>query len=218
MFNVSKTDVKIKEDVVDELKWSPQLAAIAVAVSVKDGIVTLSGTVPHYFEKLSAERAAQRVGGVRAVVDDIEVRSMQDKKDEDIAKAASNAINWSYSVPDTVKVLVDDGWITLSGEVEWDYQRKAAEDAVSNLYGVRGIINQITLKVKAQVSDIKARIEQALKRSAEEDVRRITVSIQGNKAILDGTVHSYSEIEDARLAAWRAPGILAVESHLKVAA
>ena len=217
MFNFfNKTDSDVKRDVSNELMWDPSVTSSDVKVSAKDGIVTLRGTVPHYIEKMAAEHAAERVGGVKAVADELEVKTFFDKSDEEIATAAVSALKWNYSVPDNVQVAVEKGWITLTGEAEWDYQRNAAKDSVSQLMGVCGVTNSMTIKSKAQPSDIKTRIEEALKRSAEAEGRKISVSVSGDKVTLTGNVHSYSEIDDARDAAWMAPGVTTVENNLTI--
>jgi osmotically-inducible protein OsmY len=215
MFNFfNKSDSDIKQDVANELMWDSSISASEVKVSAKDGIVTLSGSVLHFIEKVAAEQAAERVGGVKAVADELEVKTIFDKSDEDIAQAALSALKWNYSVPDNVKVSVEKGWITINGEAEWDYERNAAKNSVSQLMGVTGVTNNMTIKSKAQPSDIKTRIEEALKRSAEAEGRKISVSVSGNKVTLSGHVHSFSEIDDAREAAWMAPGVMDVENNL----
>jgi osmotically-inducible protein OsmY len=219
MFNFfQKNDLQIQQDVMTELLWDPKLQSAHVTATAKNGIVTLRGNVPHYFEKSSAEEAAQRVGGVRAVADEIEVKIMNSyvKSDEDIAEAALNALKWNYSVPTGIQVSVDNGWITLKGEADWDYQRNAAKSAVSCLFGVRGVSDMVTLKSKVQPSDVKTRIEEALKRSAESEGRKITVAVDGDKVTLTGNVHSFTEMEDARLAAWNAGGVMHVENNLHI--
>ena len=217
MFNFfNKTNADVKRDVINELMWDPKVTSSQVKVSADDGIVTLSGTVPHYIEKLAAEQAAQRVGGVKAVADELEVKGLFDKTDEDIARAASNALKWNYLVPDGIKIAVEKGWITLSGKTEWDYQRNAAKNSVSELLGVRGITNSITIKSKVQPSDIKTRIEKALKRSAEAESKKISVSVKGDTVTLSGKVHSFAESSDASDAAWMAPGVQNVENNLTI--
>jgi osmotically-inducible protein OsmY len=218
MFNFfNKTDSDLKQDVLNELLWDPSINSSHVKVSAHDGIVTLRGTVPHYIEKVAAEQAAQRVGGVKAVADELEVKGLLDKTDEEIAKAAVNALKWNYSVPNDIKVLVSKGWVTLEGESEWDYQRNSAKNTVSEILGVRGVSNNIKLKSKAQPTDIKNRIEEALKRSAESESRKISVSVFGEKAILSGKVHSLAEKTEAGHAAWMAPGIMTIENNLIIA-
>ncbi len=219
MFNLlDKTDSQIQADVMNELLWDPSVTADQVSASVKNGIVTLRGNIPHYSEKLSASQAAQRVGGVRAVADEIEVKLLgsYERSDEDIASAALNALKWGYSVPKGIKVKVDHGWVTLGGVADWDYQRNAAKDAVSQLMGVRGVSNDISLHPKIQPSDITTRIKNALKRSAENEGRDIAVKVEGDEVSLSGEVHSSSEMEDARFAAWMAPGVMRVTNNLRI--
>lgn len=221
MFNsFKKTDSQIQHDVMNELKWDPRVTHAKISATANDGIVTLRGSVPHHLEKVIAEQAARRVGGVRAVADEIEVKLLgtYERGDEDIARTALTALEWNYQVPEGVKVTVEKGWITLSGEAEWDYQRNAARDVVSPLMGVRGVTNDIGIKAKVQTSDIKTRIEDAFKRSAEREGRKITVAVQDNRVTLSGNVHSFWEIGDASLAAWNAPGVTNVKNDLKVAA
>ena len=213
------TDSELKQDVIDELMWEPDINATEIGVAVKDGVVTLSGYVDSYHEKLAAERAAQGVFGVRAVVQEIKVRlpgSLQ-RSDEDIAKAAANALAWTASVPhDRIKVKVQNGWITLSGQVDWRYQRDAAEDAVCNLMGVVGVSNQITVKPSPKLTEIKTKIESAFQRNALLDARRIAVQVRGDKVILGGSVRSYAEKKEAEQAACAAPGICEVENNITV--
>ncbi|MBY0554727.1 BON domain-containing protein [bacterium] len=217
MFNIfNKTDSQVKQDVLNELLWDPSITSTHIKVLSKDGIVTLNGTVPHFVEKLAAEQAARRVGGVKAVADEIEVKGIFDKSDEDIARAALNALKWNYSVPDDIKVTVSKGWVTLDGEADWDYQRNAAKKAIAALIGIRGVTNNIKIKSKVLPSDIKIRIEEALKRSAEAESRQISVSVKDDKVILTGKVHSFAEIEDAKMAAWNAPGVMYVENHIQI--
>lgn len=201
-----KSDTQIQQDVANEILYDPSLTSSQVQVTVSDGIATLRGSVPHYSEKLIAEEAAQRVGGVRAVADELEVNIMgsYERSDEQIAEAALNALDWNYAVPKGIKVVVTKGWVTLTGETDWDYQRNAAKDSVSQLMGVCGVTNNIAMKSKIQSSDIKTRIEDAFKRSAEHEGRKIHVKIKGDTVTLTGDVHSLSESLDAKLAAWNA--------------
>jgi osmotically-inducible protein OsmY len=184
---------------------------------------TLSGTVPSYIEKSSAEKAAQRVGGVKAVVEKIEVKypGTHHRDDQDIAKAILDQFRWHTQVPDNlVKAGVENGWVELTGEVEWDYQRSAAEKAIRGLSGIRGIINKIAIRPKvAQPSDIKGKIEDALKRAAEREAGRVAVEVRGTRVILSGTVRSFAELRDVRGAAYSAPGVTSVDDDdLSVAA
>ena len=221
MFNyVKKSDEDLRGDVTSELKWDPSLNSNQIAVGTRDGVVTLSGIVPHFSEKAIAEKAAQRVAGTRIVVDKLEVNLGGDaeRSDDDIGGAAIWALQWNYQVPCSVKVSVERGWITLRGEVEWEFQRNAARDAVSKLRGVYGVRNDITIKSKTEALDVKSRIEDALRRGANYGGRNIKVEVLGGKVILTGDVYSLSEIEDARVAAYSAAGVFWVENNLKLAA
>jgi osmotically-inducible protein OsmY len=216
-----KTDSQIQKDVMDELKWDPSVTHEHIGVSVNNGIVTLTGHVPTYFEKSAAEKATQRVAGVKAIAEEIEVRYAHSysREDDDIAEAIVTAFKWNTSIPDDLlKVTVSKGWVTLSGEVHWEFQRTAAENAVKPLVGVLGVTNSITLKPMVQAIDVKAKIEQALKRAAELEADRIRVKVSGDKVTLSGNVRSFSERSDARAAAWSAPGVTKVEDTLVVAA
>lgn len=219
MFNFhKKEDIQIQDDVINELRWDQSINSDELTATSNEGIVTLRGSVPHFSEKEKAESAAQRVGGVRAVANEIEVKMLGqfEREDDDIAEAILTAFKWNYSVPKEIKVSVEKGWVTLKGEVEWDYQRNAAKDSVTQLLGVAGVTNSISIKTKPQPSDIKFRIEEALKRSAENESRKISVAVDGKKVILSGEVQSISEVGDAGIAAWNAPGITNVENNLKI--
>jgi osmotically-inducible protein OsmY len=216
-----KTDSQIQEDVTHELSWDPSLTSDKIAVFVRDGIITLRGSVPHYSEKTLAEKATQRVGGVRAVADELEVKLLGShrRNDADIAQSALIALKWHYQVPEGVEVTVDRAWITLRGEVEWAYERNAAKNAVSSLIGVRGVTNEITLMSRIQPTDVKTRIEDALRRSTEGEGREIKVAVDDTKVTLTGNVYSFAEIEDARFAAWCIPGVMTVDDdNLKLVA
>ena len=215
-----KTDREIQTDVMEELKWDPGIDSERVGISVNDGVVTLTGYVPSYVQKWEAEKAAERVAGVRAVADELEVSltSSSQRNDVDIARAAASALKWNVSVPDNVKAIVDGGWVTLKGEVEWGFQKDAAESAVRPLEGVMGVINEIAVKPRVQPSEIKEKIEDALKRTAAEKAKEIDVEVDGGKVILKGKVHSFDEYWAARNAAWAAPGVTSVENDLRVVA
>jgi osmotically-inducible protein OsmY len=216
-----KTDSELKREVLDELKWEPSVNEAHIGVSVKEGVVTLSGHVPSYAEKYAAERAAKRVYGVRAVANELDVKlpTSSQRTDEDIAIACVNALKANVSVPsDRIKITVSKGWVTLEGEVEWQYQKNAAENTVRYLTGVAGVTNLITVKPRVSPTELKAKIEDAFKRSAELDAQRVTVEVDGSKVILRGTVRSWAEREEAARAAWSAPGVAYVDNMIGVAA
>jgi len=214
-----KSDSEIQKDVMEELRWEPLLNASEIGVAVKGGIVTLSGTVNTYSKKLAAEEAAKKVSGVKAVAEDIGVKiAMQGKKtDTEIAEAVLYALKWNTSVPDEkIKVKVEDGWVTLEGEVEWEYQRNAAKNAVNNLSSVIGVLNNVKIVPTLKTVDVKSKIAAAFQRSATIDAERITITAEGSKIILTGKVRSYAEIRDAENAAWLAPGVNRVENKLVI--
>ncbi len=216
-----KSDSQIQMDVMSELKWDTAVTHEHIGVAVRGGIVTLTGMVPSYVEKRAAERAAQRVAGVRAVVEKIDVKLLESdyRDDQNIADAVLSAFQWSVQVPDQMlRVAVSNGWVTLSGEVDWEYQKSAAEDAARVLTGVKGIFNQISIKSRVQPSDVKEEIEQALKRAVEREAERIDIAVHGGRVVLTGVVRSFADLRDVRGAAWNAPGVIEVEDHLTVAA
>jgi osmotically-inducible protein OsmY len=215
------TDLELKKAIESELSWEPSINAAEIGVAVKDGIVTLSGRVESYWQKVAAEHAAERVAGVKAVANDLEVRlpGMSERTDEDIARAAINALEWSVLVPPArVKVKVSKGWVTLEGTVDWQFQKSAAEKAVRKLIGVKGVSDFIEVKPRVSKTEVKVAIEDALKRSAELDATQLKVETEGDKVILRGKVHSWFEREEAERAAWRAPGVRTVEDQIEIAA
>jgi osmotically-inducible protein OsmY len=214
-----KNDAQIQQDVLDQLKWDPLLNASEIGVSVKNGVATLSGHVDSYLKKLEAEKQAKKVVGVKAIAEDIQVGVSPSYKrsDTEIAEAAVNAIKWHTSINEqSIKAKVEDGVITLEGEVDWGYQRESAKNAVVNLIGVRSVINNLTLKQKNAPENLKQKISAAFHRSASIDASKIQVEVEGNKAILKGKVRSFAEREDAEDAIWSAPGIFRVENKLEV--
>src|SRR5712664_4006476 len=216
---VDRSDEQIQKDVLAELKWDARLQPNEIGVAVKDGIVTLMGWVDSYTKRWAAEEAAHRVRGVLAVANDIEVRLpiSAERTDADIAAAAVRALEWDALVPvDKIQVTVSKGWVTLKGEVEWQFQKQDAERVVRRLSGVRGVSNLITVKPRLTASELKEKIEQALVRTAELDAQRITVEVQGSKVILKGTVRAWAEREEAERAAWLAPGVTSVDNRITV--
>jgi osmotically-inducible protein OsmY len=214
-----KTDSELQNDVMKELQWEPSVDAAEIGVGVKDGTVTLSGNVDSLGEKWNAERVAARVFGVKAVASEIKVRlpGSFERPDEDIGRAAANVLEWNTLVPhERIKVRVQDGEITLSGEVDWRFQKNAAEDAVRNLMGVRAVRNDITVNPLEEPVDIRDRIEDALERNALCDAQAITVKIEGGHLILSGSVHSWAERWEAENAAWAAPGVTEVGNNIVV--
>lgn len=215
------TDNSLKHDVENELEFDPAVDATKIGVTATDGVVTLTGKVRGYAEKWDSEKIAKRVYGVKGVANDLEVVLEGDARrdDSEIALSALNALNWNFSIPkDKIKVMVSKGWLTLEGQVEWQYERRAAFDAVRNLRGVRGVTNDITVRPKLQAADVKQKIEAALKRSAEVDSKKIKVQADASTVTLTGSVRTWLERDDAVNAAWSAPGVTKVVDHIALEA
>jgi len=214
-----KSDSQIQKDVMEQLKWEPFLNASEIGVAVKNGIVTLSGNVDSYSKKITAENAAKKVAGVKAIAEDIQigVSPAYNKTDMEIAEAVLNALKWHSAVQEEkIKIKVENGNVTLNGEVEWEYQRTSAKSAIENLAGVRSVFNLVSVKPKVSPSEIQLKISSAFHRSATIDSAKITADVAGSKVTLHGKVRSFAEKEDAEDAAWNAPGITSVESDLEI--
>ncbi|MFA6059157.1 MAG: BON domain-containing protein [Taibaiella sp.] len=214
-----KSDFQIQNDVQEEILWEPLLVGSVINATVKDGVVTLNGLVDTYAKKLAAENAAKRVAGVKAVAVDIHVWFWSDhqKSDTEIAEAILNVLKWNTAVQEeNIKIKVEDGYVTLDGEVEWEYQRAAAKAAIENLDGIKSVVSLITLKPRTKGSDIEKKIFASFYRHAALDAKQINVIVTGTKAVLTGSVRSFAESDDAEKVAWSAPGITSVDNKLEV--
>jgi osmotically-inducible protein OsmY len=214
-----RTDTQLRDDVKEELLWEPTVTSKDITVAASDGIVTLSGSVPTYAEKWAAERATQRVEGVKGIAEELKVNisGVHKRTDAEIAAAAVNGLRWHVWVPSHVQATVENGWVTLTGSVAWGYERSAAEDAVSFLPGVNGVTNEITMKPSVHPKAIKDSIKDALRRDAEIDADNINVAADGGNVTLTGSVNSWDEREEAESTAWNAPGVISVANEVSVA-
>lgn len=214
------TDAQLRQDIIDEFEFDPRFSGEHIGVSVENDIVTLTGHVTSYAEKLAVIAAVQRVKGVHGIAEEMDVRYPFAKKtnDDQIAKRALDIMAWDIMVPaDAVDVLVQDGWVTLSGTVNWQYERKAAEDNVRKLSGVRGVTNKVAIKPQVDADDVKHKIEAALKRHAEVEAHAIRITVQGgNNVVLEGKVDNWEERIAAENADWSAPGVASVEDRLSI--
>lgn len=213
-------DKELRQNVIDELNFEPSIDAADIGVTAEAGVITLTGHVPTYAQKMAAERAAWRVKGVKAIAEEIQVRLPTDKKhnDDEIAQRALSVLAWDVVVPrDSVHVRVRNGWVTLTGEVDWNYQREAALADVRRLTGVAGVFNDIALKPSVQVGDVKQRITDALKRHAEVEASQIQITVRdGGTVEIEGGVDNWDERQAVVRAAWSAPGVRAVTEHLRI--
>jgi osmotically-inducible protein OsmY len=215
-----KSDATLRQDIMEELAFEPSISATEIGVAVKDGVVTLSGTVSSFAQKRAAELCAERVSGVRALADDLEVRlpNSLTRSDTDVARAAANALDWDIEVPESIKARVENGWVFLDGSATWQFQKAAAERAVRFLTGVRGVTNLVTVKPAKRVSEfeVSEKIRAALRRTADLEAGRITVEAADGKVTLRGTVRSWAEREDAERAAWSALGVQDVDDRISI--
>jgi osmotically-inducible protein OsmY len=218
-WRINMSDMKLKKAVEEELEWEPSIDAEHIGVAAENGVITLSGHVANYTQKFAAEAATRRVKGVRAIAEEIEVRFPGDKQvaDDQIAKRALDVIAWNCSIPrDAFQVKVQQGVVILTGEADWFFQRDDAESAVRKLTGIKGLINEIKIKPKVQATDIKSRIETALKRSAQVEADSIRVSVTDGRVTLNGRVKAWYERDLAERTAWSAPGVVAVDDRISI--
>lgn len=214
-----KSDKQLQQDVIDDLKWDPSVDCSKIGVAASGGVVTLTGSVPSYFQKQNTERIVKRVAGVRAVANDIEVRlpSSTERTDADIATAALNALKWDTSIPDEkIKLSVSKGWCMIEGNVDWNYQRESAEKAIEKLTGVKGVTNRISVAPHVQSKEVKSEIKAALHRYADLESRNIDVDASDSIVTLRGQVRSWAERKEAESAAWMAPGVTQVKNEIIV--
>jgi osmotically-inducible protein OsmY len=212
-----RSDKSIRDAVLAEFKWDPKITSEDITVAVKDGVVTLAGFTHSYWEKEAAEKAAKRVYGVKVIANDIEVRPATSRTDPEIARDVAHEIESHAGLPsDRIRATVKDGWVTLEGVVDWQYQKGLTESAVKKLKGVIGVTNNIIVVPKVSPTEVKSKIEEALRRSAEIDARRIIVEVEGDTVKLYGTVSSLAEKQEAERAAWSAPGAAKVENYISV--
>ena len=212
-------DSTLRQDIIDELDFEPSIDAASIGVAVEDGVVTLTGHVSTYAQKATAEDAVRRVKGVRGIAEEIEVRPFGTNKtaDDEIVKRALQTISWNTVIPDgAIQVKVQDGWVTLTGKVDWQYQKTAATQTIGGLAGVLGVYNKIEVKPHASVSDVKKRIEDALKRNAEVEAKAIRVNVVNGKVTLEGRVNNWAERSATERAAWSAPGVRAVDDRITI--
>lgn len=214
-----KTDHQLKQDVMAELAWDPSIKADQIGVAVQGGVVTLSGHIDTFIEKAAVEKALRRVSGVRAIALELDVKlsALHRRNDTELATAVAHALEWHTSIShDALRFTVENGWVTLTGELDWEYQRSSAEQAVRHLVGVRGVSNEIQLKVRVTPTGVLTQIEQALKRQAERESHRIQVEVKDGTVTLRGSVHNWHERDAAAGAAWSAPGVRSVVNDIRI--